>query len=136
MKFANLPRTRIVTTKLRLWLSAFILGYGLSQCTPYSSSEIACEEALAKLASCCGWGGPRGISCEKKSVGCEYPVILPPDIGVEIADCILRLSCDQIQDLGMCEENSWHTAWYCSPYANGSTDPKYCVSKKVPICYQ
>ena len=57
------------------------------------SDEFLCEDAVAKLVSCCGSSAPAQIDCRYEE-GCTYTTY--PRIGETAARCIIGASCTDV----------------------------------------
>jgi hypothetical protein len=115
-----LVRPRNVTVPLL----AIGLGVALA-CTNGEDDEqfreevFVCEEAVARLESCCPGFDARSVPCVfYRSTGCSgnQSIVRDPALDTRQADCILDSSCDQIRAADMCRR-----AAGLSPLPNGTT---------------
>lgn len=97
---------------LRLSASVVLLLLLCLQCDDtIPENEIQCEQAVARLESCCG----RSVaaSCKKKVSrygapdywGCQQPIYDYPDFSESQSLCIWQKSCEDIVNSGLCAAN-------------------------------
>lgn len=67
------------------------------------SSEFACEEAVAHLVSCCDGLPPTRFDCFLEP-GCGSEMAPTVDFDVHASGCIKAMSCQRIQERGLCEQ--------------------------------
>lgn len=67
------------------------------------SSEFACEEAVAHLVSCCAGLPPTRFDCLLEP-GCGSEMAPTIDFDIRESSCIKAMSCQQIQERGVCVE--------------------------------
>ncbi len=96
--------TRMLHDALGALVIAVFVGGGASVSTGFEETELQCEEAYAHLESCCG-DLHEAMSC-RVSGGCSGS---EPILEVSESRCIRKLSCDEIQDRGMCNEDTWRS---------------------------
>jgi hypothetical protein len=80
-----------------------VFGFGnLHGCLSETrSSEVECEEAVARLEECCGDSG-HALRCIDRSESCDF-VDNSPDIDSDQSDCLRALSCDDLRAQRLCE---------------------------------
>jgi hypothetical protein len=100
----------------------------------FSQPVLLCEEAVARLKSCCTDTQSLDlgtIHCEYGRDGCvDNPVFLEPDLRADESECILATSCDAIVANGVCERaqkaGSEGDQYRCDAGAMGCTAPQVC----------
>ncbi len=98
-------------------LLTLLAGHGLR------SDELECEEALVQLDDCCPELDIIDIECFYYATGgCEGSVERPM-ISEADAQCIKRLSCEQVQGQGVCERVAAAHAERTDPQNTGSDQP-------------
>ncbi len=71
----------------------------------FREAVFVCEEAVARLDSCCPGFDPRSVPCVFfRSDGCSgsQSIVRDPALDTTQADCILGSSCEQIRSADMC----------------------------------
>jgi hypothetical protein len=85
----------------RYLLIAAVAGLGLSTMTcGANEDEIQCEEAVARLSSCCPTFDPYSVSC-RITVGCNGK-LQSPMINITQSKCIQNLDCSAINANNVC----------------------------------
>jgi hypothetical protein len=85
----------------RWLLVAAALGAGLF-CGSIREDELDCEEAVARLRSCCPGFSPDAVDCRyREGCGPVYPQISTAD-----SDCIRATACETLVATGVCERRS------------------------------
>jgi hypothetical protein len=73
-------------------------------CGPVSTAELACENAVARLESCCPNFQEGAIHCEYGTGGgCGRPFLGIPQ---SEAECIARMSCAEMAAAATCQRAS------------------------------
>jgi hypothetical protein len=62
--------------------------------------ELECEEAVARLTTCCPGFDPGKVECAYVDRGCDPPIL--PAFSVETAQCIERSDCVALAARGTC----------------------------------
>ncbi|MCA9596679.1 MAG: hypothetical protein KC776_25355 [Myxococcales bacterium] len=81
-----------------------LVGGSVSVSSGFRESELQCEEAYAHLEDCCG-ALHGAISCTYEE-GCAGQT---PALDVVQSKCIRKLSCSEIEALGMCDASAWRS---------------------------
>jgi hypothetical protein len=70
----------------------------------FREDVLWCEDAVARLASCCPQPGLGNIKCYYYSSGCDSPsqVSLSPALSISESRCIRDLDCAALRDRGVC----------------------------------
>ena len=78
---------------------ALLVGVALS-CGDISEEEMVCEEAVARLETCCPEIDPRRINCVyAQSCDAELVPVLTP----RASACVAETSCDDLKARGSCQ---------------------------------
>jgi hypothetical protein len=85
------------------WVLVAITWLFVVRCGPYGDfreDELECEQAVARLTSCCPGFKPEAISCDY-STGCgitDYPALT-----IDESHCVQNESCPSLQGTGVCD---------------------------------
>jgi hypothetical protein len=115
-----------------------LTGVFLARCHDISNDEFLCEEAVAKLMECCGKSHPdvAALDCTYRASngGCSPT---RPNIAHATSICLLNHRCEELQQFGTCNGQSWTSQKECGTCTDSSGDGgvKTCCSMfREPIC--
>jgi hypothetical protein len=77
------------------WLAFAAALVAGARCEHISRDELRCEEAVAHVRGCCPGIDLGAVQCQLAGQGCG-------GAAVPTWDCLIDLSCDQIQQRGVC----------------------------------
>lgn len=81
---------------------AVLVGIALS-CGDISEEEMVCEEAVARLETCCPEIDPRRINCVYAQ-SCNTELV--PVLTAKASACLSEASCGDLKSRGTCERMS------------------------------
>jgi len=80
-------------------VAALLLGRAIAGCD-MDRSELQCEEAVARILSCCDVDALPGVACSHYEGGCGE---IFPEIGLDESRCIRDASCGDLEARGLCD---------------------------------
>lgn len=71
-------------------------------CTGITRAELACEQAVSQITSCCPGVDPRLLPCVESEGGCTSGEASPV-VNEAASECILDRDCDALRTSGKCD---------------------------------
>jgi hypothetical protein len=88
----------------RRFTVALFLAFAVPLACGFGGDEFSCEDAVARLQSCCPGFDPTQVDCtfSASNQGCNsYPVY--PELDEAQSTCIRNESCEALRNNGVCE---------------------------------